>query len=101
MKSYTKEFEIDEFRCVLSELRALVVLSHCKFVCNVHYGFQDSTHLYMAIDIAPGGDMRYNLRATQDTRFSESVARVYICQVFIALDFCHKASILHRGKVAC
>lgn len=73
-------------------------MSGCKFVCNVHYGFQDVSHLYMVIDIAPGGDMRYNLRATQQFRFPEAVARLYICQVFIALEFCHQSNILHRGR---
>jgi hypothetical protein len=34
----------------ITELRALVLLRGCKFICNVHYAFQDSTHLYM-VDI--------------------------------------------------
>jgi serine/threonine protein kinase len=44
------------------------------------------------------GDMRYNLRNTSHARFPEYVARFYICQVLLALDQCHKAQILHRGK---
>lgn len=32
---------------VLTELKALAILRGCKFICNVHYAFQDSTFLYM------------------------------------------------------
>lgn len=81
----------------MTELKALVMLADCKFVCNIRYAFQDASQLYMVLDLAPGGDMRYNLRATPNARFTEAAAKIFIAQIFLALDYCHRSSILHRG----
>jgi serine/threonine protein kinase len=82
---------------VMSELRSLALLVDSKFVCKVHYAFQDAAYLYMVLDLAVGGDMRYNMRATANCRFPEERARFYISQVILAVESCHKASVLHRG----
>eukprot|EP01034_Spumella_vulgaris_P024508 gene24508-30862_t len=50
----------------------------------------------MVLDLAPGVDMRYNLRSSPNARFSESAAKIFIAQIFLALDYCHRSSILHR-----
>ena len=81
---------------VLSELKALALLADAPFVCNVHYAFQDECFLYMVLDLAVGGDMRYNLKCAPYYRFSEHRARFYIAQVLLAVEACHQASILHR-----
>ena len=81
---------------VLSELKALALLADAPFVCNVHYAFQDECFLYMVLDLAVGGDMRYNLKCSPYYRFSEHRARFYIAQVLLAVEACHQASILHR-----
>ena len=83
---------------VLSELKALALLVDAKFVCNVHYAFQDSIFLYMIIDLAAGGDLRFALKFSPNCRFNEVRARFYIAQIIIAVDSCHSASILHRGR---
>ena len=81
---------------VLSELKALALLADAPFVCNVHYAFQDDCFLYMVLDLAVGGDMRYNLKCAPYYRFSEHRARFYIAQVLLAVEACHQACILHR-----
>ena len=83
---------------VMTELRALVILDDCDYICRLHYAFQDKAQLYMVLDCAIGGDMRYNLRKVSLFRFSESFSRIVIHQVLLALDHCHKCSILHRGE---
>ena len=83
---------------VLTELKALALLKDCNFVCNIQYAFQDSAFLYMVMDMARGGDMRYNLKVAPQNRFTESAARFYFSQVAIALERCHLLSILHRGE---
>ena len=40
--------------------------------------------------------MRYNMRSCQNGRFGEETARFFICQLILAIDHCHKLSILHR-----
>lgn len=83
---------------VMAELRALVILDDCDYICRIHYAYQDKSHLYMVLDYAAGGDMRYNLRKAPNFKYSENFARLVIHQVFLALDHCHRCSILHRGK---
>jgi hypothetical protein len=102
MKSMSKEAILQRtsgLSAVSTELRSLVMLSECKSVCRLHYAFQNSSHLYMVLELAMGGDLRYNIRTTPKSRFSEGAARHIIIQIFRALDYCHKASILHRGKL--
>jgi len=82
---------------VMTELRALIMLLDCQFVCSIRYAFQDPKYLYIVLDLARGGDMRYNMRTTAFSRFSESAAKYYLCQIILAVSYCHKLSILHRG----
>ena len=84
---------------VLSELKALALLVDAKFICNVHYAFQDAIFLYMIIDFAAGGDLRFALKFSPNCRFNEVRARFYIAQIILAIDSCHAASILHRGDM--
>eukprot|EP01041_Mallomonas_annulata_P005709 gene5709-11520_t len=80
---------------VLTELRALAVLDS-PFICNSHYAFQSPTCLYLVLDLALGGDMRYNLKFALKNRFPEATAKFFICQVLLAVEACHKQHILHR-----
>ena len=84
---------------VLSELKALALLVDAKFICNVHYAFQDAIFLYMIIDLAAGGDLRFALKFSPNCRFNEVRARFYVAQIIQAIDSCHAASILHRGTL--
>jgi hypothetical protein len=83
---------------VMTELKTLILVDDCDFICRLHYAFQDIHQLYMITDYASGGDLRYNLRKASNYRFSERLSKVFILQTFIALDFCHSRNILHRGK---
>lgn len=82
---------------VNTELSCLMLLVDCKYVCKLHYAFQSTSHLFMVLELAKGGDLRHCLRATPKSRFSEEAARHIVCQVFVALEHCHKVHILHRG----
>ena len=81
----------------MTELKALIMLGDCDFVCKIQYAFQDDSQLYMVLELAYRGDMRYNLRATSQSRFQELTAKDFVCQILLALECCHKSSILHRG----
>lgn len=80
---------------VFTELRALTELSS-PFICNSHYAFQDDFFLYIVLDLALGGDLRFNLRHSVKTRFSEDRARFYTAQMILALDYMHSNGYLHR-----
>lgn len=81
---------------VFRERNLLVMLRHER-LCNSYYAFQDSKRLYLVMDIALGGDMRYQLEHTVDKRpFSESRVRFYFAQLALALDFIHEKRVIHR-----
>lgn len=84
---------------VNTELSCLMLLADCKYSCQLHYAFQSASHLFMVLELAKGGDLRHCLRATPKSRFSEDAARHVVCQIFLALDYCHKVYILHRGTI--
>ena len=83
---------------VSTELKCLILLSGCKYVCRLHYAFQSPSHLFMVLELARNGDLRHCLRATPKSRFSEEAAKFLICQILLGLECCHQASILHRGS---
>lgn len=85
-------------QAMMTELKTLIILEDCEHICQLHYAFQDSTHLYYILDYAMGGDMRYNMRRSANFRFSEGLAKIFIKQIFMALQHCHEHNILHRGK---
>ena len=80
---------------VLTELQALALLDS-PFISNSHYAFQNPVSLFLVVDLALGGDLRYNLKYDARNKFSEDRAKFYIAQVLLALDSCHKNNILHR-----
>ena len=81
---------------VFRERNLLVMLRHER-LCNSYYAFQDPKRLYLVMDIALGGDMRYNLEHTPDKKpFSESRVRWYVAQLCLALDYIHEKRVLHR-----
>lgn len=82
-------------QCVMTELSILLQLDH-PFICNVHYAFQDTKYLYLALDYCAGGDMRYNLGRALDRHFSEDVVRFYAAQLILAIEYCHSVHTLHR-----
>ena len=79
----------------MTELNLLCSLRN-PFICNIHYAFQDETHLYLVLDMATGGDLRYNLTNSPGGKIQEKIAKFYIAQLVIALEYCHSLGILHR-----
>lgn len=80
---------------VMTELYALVNLSN-PFICNIHYAFQDRYCLFLILDLALGGDLRYHLRHAPNNKFSNKRCKFYIAQLLLALDFVHSRNFLHR-----
>lgn len=98
MKVMDKEeiLKKDRIGEVFRERNLLVMLRHER-LCNSYYAFQDPKRLYLVMDIALGGDMRYNLEHTPDKRpFPENRVRFYMAQLCLALDYIHEKRVLHR-----
>lgn len=84
---------------VMTELKTLILLNDYEGICRLHYAFQDENHLYMILDYASNGDLRFNLKKCPGFHFTERLSKIFIIQVLLALEFCHSRNILHRGKL--
>jgi len=77
---------------VLGELEILKDLSH-PFISTLWFTFHDEHYLYMISEYLSGGDLRYHLN--QRGRFSESRAKLYLCEMTLALEYLRIKSIAH------
>jgi len=64
------------------------------FVVSLAYAFQTKYKLYMVMDFVQGGDFFTYLRKVG--RMRESWARLYICEVALALQHMHELDIVYR-----
>lgn len=74
-------------RSVLSSLRH-------PFIGRMHASFQTPSRLVLVLEYYAGGDLRTKLRASGC--FSEELTRKYAAEVFLALEFLHRHSIVYR-----
>ena len=79
---------------IFSELNLLKSIRHV-FICNAHYAFQDESCVYLVLDLAKGGDLRYNMNANGG-KLHEETAKFYIAQVILALEYLHEVQVIHR-----
>jgi serine/threonine kinase 32 len=78
---------------VLRELEMLRDLRH-PFIVNLWFTFQDDRYLYMVNDLYVGGDLRYHLN--EMGKFSEAMAKLYVYEIALALQYLHDQRIIHR-----
>lgn len=76
-----------------NEHRVLSMVRH-PFLVNLWGTFQDPTFLYLVMDFVPGGELFTLLR--QSRRFPHQVAKFYISEVALAIDFLHQHNIIYR-----
>ena len=78
---------------VMNERRLLAMIKH-PFVVNMQYAFQCRENLYLAMDLMPGGDLRYHLGKMR--KFSEEQTKFLVASLFCALEYLHINNIIHR-----
>ena len=62
---------------------------------NLRYAFQDDENLFMVIDLATGGDLRYHIVERQK-HFSEDMIKFFIIEISLGLAYLHSKNIVHR-----
>lgn len=77
----------------LSEKQVLSHVSH-PFLINLFSAFQDKRNCYMVMDYVPGGEIFSHLRKAG--RFTADVARFYIANVILAIEYLHERDIVYR-----
>ncbi|KAJ9459071.1 RAC family serine/threonine-protein kinase-like protein [Diplonema papillatum] len=80
-------------RMMMEEKAILQSMKH-PYIVRLHYAFQTSHKLFLALTYLPGGDLRTHLN--RDKRFTEPRARFYAAQILLALDHLHAHGIVYR-----
>lgn len=85
--------EWDKSDCVLNEIHILNTIEH-PFIISMVDQIDTQTHNHLILDFCLGGDLFYLL--SQFTRFPEKVARFYMCEIILALEYLHSMNIFYR-----
>ena len=80
-------------KSVKSERDMLELMNH-PFIINMHFSFQDTDNLYIAMDLLTGGDLRYHI--CKHKKFFEEQTKFFIACIILSLEYIHTNNILHR-----
>ena len=78
---------------VKAERNILSIMNH-PFIIKLYYAFQTNSKLFLILEYCPGGDLSKHLYF--EKKFSEARAKIYICEVLLALENLHKKNIIYR-----
>ena len=78
---------------VRAERNILSIMNH-PFIIKLYYAFQTNSKLFLILEYCPGGDLSKHLYF--EKKFSEPRAKIYICEVLLALENLHKKNIIYR-----
>ena len=72
------------------------VLSYIKhpFIVSLNYAFQTPEKLFLILDYCSGGDLGFQI--SRERKFDENRAKIYICEIVLALEELHKRDIIFR-----
>jgi len=95
IKMLNKQFLINQkqIKYAIGECKILRYLRH-PFIISMSYAFQTPKNLYMVLELCPNGDLMTHL--SERSRFAESVARFYIAETILALEYLHSLDIVYR-----
>lgn len=65
-----------------------------NFIVSLNYAFQTRTKLFLILDFCPGGDLGRLI--SKEGKLPEDRAKVYLCEVLLALEDLHKRDIIYR-----
>lgn len=97
LKSMKKEMMVmkNQVHHVKAERDALAKADDSnRWLTVLHYSFFDESHLYMAMDFMPGGDLM-SLLIKEDT-FSEDVTKFFMADAAQAISSVHALGYVHR-----
>jgi serine/threonine protein kinase len=77
----------------MTERNVLSITNH-PFIVKLNYAFQTHDKLFLILDYCPGGDLSEHL--LKDKRFNEERAKIYLCEIILALEDLHKRDIIFR-----
>ena len=78
---------------IFTEKKVQSSLKH-PFIVRLYCAFQSSAYLFMIMDYCGAGDLGHVLQLKQ--KLSESLARLYIAEVLLAIEELHRREIIYR-----
>lgn len=77
----------------VTERNVLTYIKH-PFIVSLKFAFQTASKLFLILEYCAGGDLSSQLM--RDKRFSESRAKIYLCEIVLALEELHRHDIIYR-----
>jgi serine/threonine protein kinase len=77
----------------LTERNVLTYIKH-PFIVSLNFAFQTLSKLFLILDYCAGGDLSSHLM--KEKKFPESRAKIYVCEIVLALEELHKNDIIYR-----
>ncbi|XP_047203632.1 citron rho-interacting kinase isoform X2 [Girardinichthys multiradiatus] len=77
------------------EERIILALNNSPWIPQLLYAFQDTDHVYLAMEYLPGGDLMSLLNRYED-QFDESMAQFYLAELVEAIHAVHQLGYVHR-----
>jgi serine/threonine kinase 32 len=77
-------------------LRERMFLETCDhpFIINLQFAFHDDVHMFLIMDLATGGDLRFHL--VRVGILPEQTVRIYAAEIASAIEYMHSQNIIHR-----
>lgn len=82
-----------QLKYAISECKIMKQLNH-PFIVPLYYAFQTPKYLYLILELCPNGDLLELLE--KKGILEETVARFYLAEVILALEYLHEADIIYR-----
>ncbi|KAL4460947.1 hypothetical protein ABPG74_016419 [Tetrahymena malaccensis] len=79
---------------IIQERQTLEKVKGHPFVCQLHFAFQDMNYLYLVLEYIQGEDLSKLL--FRGDSLEEDVARMYIAELVLAIEFLHNKGIIYR-----
>lgn len=66
------------------------------FVSDTYYAFQTEEEMFLVMELWPGGTLFDFLRRYTHTKLNYDIARFYIAEIIVALEFVHSKNVMYR-----
>ena len=87
-------FEQQLTKYAKTERDILAMFTESNFVVKLYFAFQNSKNVFLLLEYCPCGDLGKYLE--EERRFPEEVARIYCCEIILALEYLHKNGVIYR-----
>jgi serine/threonine kinase 32 len=71
----------------------LEMLCH-PYIVSLRYAFQDDENLFMALELAQGGDLRFSM--SKKSHFDDFTLQVYMAEIGTGIAYMHSLFTIHR-----